>query len=399
MTTKRYLPALLVVTLIGTIMELDMSVPSFPDIARDFGASASAVQLTITCNFFGYCLGALVHGPLSDRFGRRTVMLAGNTLMLAGALGCTIAPHMEFLLASRLVQGIGASTSVVLVFVIIGDVYQGTRLFQMLGLTNAAMSAFMTAAPALGGIVNRTLGWRGNYATVFGITLVSLLLMAFFLPETGGAPVKAGVRQVAADFRKLLTSKAFLAASLVPSLLFAAYMVFIAASSFLYTGTFGLSTVGFAGHLLIIVASFSVTSLLASKLIGVLGGPERTVVCGIALTVVGTALFLAFGRGPWATTGPLALFCAGFATVYPVIFGRSMGLHPELQGAAASLNMSGRALLVTLFTGVAGSLFTGTSRATAGVMAVAVAVAALLAFVRPSPARDRTAAEPVTETG
>ncbi|MGA4880117.1 MFS transporter [Streptomyces lydicamycinicus] len=399
MTTKRYLPALLVVTLIGTIMELDMSVPSFPDIARDFGASASAVQLTITCNFFGYCLGALVHGPLSDRFGRRTVMLAGNTLMLAGALGCTIAPHMEFLLASRLVQGIGASTSVVLVFVIIGDVYQGTRLFQMLGLTNAAMSAFMTAAPALGGIVNRTLGWRGNYATVFGITLVSLLLMAFFLPETGGAPVKAGVRQVAAGFRKLLTSKAFLAASLVPSLLFAAYMVFIAASSFLYTSTFGLSTVGFAGHLLIIVASFSVTSLLASKLIGVLGGPERTVVCGIALTVVGTALFLAFGRGPWATTGPLALFCAGFATVYPVIFGRSMGLHPELQGAAASLNMSGRALLVTLFTGVAGSLFTGTSRATAGVMAVAVAVAALLAFVRPSPARDRTAAEPVTETG
>ncbi|WP_235469536.1 MFS transporter [Streptomyces platensis] len=399
MTTKRYLPALLVVTLIGTIMELDMSVPSFPDIAHDFGASASAVQLTITCNFFGYCLGALVHGPLSDRFGRRKVMLAGNTLMLAGALGCTVAPHIEFLLASRLVQGIGASTSVVLVFVIIGDVYRGTRLFQMLGLTNAAMSAFMTAAPALGGIVNRTLGWRGNYATVFGITLVSLLLMAFLLPETGGAPVKVGVRQVAAGFRKLLTSKEFLAASLVPSLLFAAYMVFIAASSFLYTGTFGLSTVGFAGHLLIIVASFSVTSLPASKLIGVLGGPERTVVCGIAATVVGTVLFLVLGQGPWAITGPLALFCVGFAAVYPVIFGRSMGIHPELQGAAASLNMSGRALLVTLFTGVAGGLFTGSSRATAGVMAVAVAVAALLAFVRPAPARDRTAAEPRAETG
>ncbi|MEU3992294.1 hypothetical protein OG229_09410 [Streptomyces platensis] len=82
-----------------------------------------------------------------------------------------------------------------------------------------------------------------------------------------------------------------------------------------------------------------------------------------------------------------------------MIFGRSMGIHPELQGAAASLNMSGRALLVTLFTGVAGSLFTGTSRATAGVMAVAVAVAALLVFVRPAPVRGRTAAEPVAETG
>ncbi|WP_328548300.1 hypothetical protein [Streptomyces platensis] len=80
-----------------------------------------------------------------------------------------------------------------------------------------------------------------------------------------------------------------------------------------------------------------------------------------------------------------------------MIFGRSMGIHPELQGAAASLNMSGRALLVTLFTGVAGSLFTGNSRATAGVMAVAVA--ALLVFVRPAPVRGRTAAEPEAETG
>ncbi|WP_030417360.1 MFS transporter, partial [Streptomyces sp. NRRL S-1448] len=112
-----------------------MSVPSFPDIAKSLTASESSVQLTITYNFFGYCLGALAYGPLSDRFGRRKVMLIGNTIMLAGALGCAIAPNIEFLLGSRLIQGVGASTSVVLVFVIIGDVYQGTELFKMFGLT------------------------------------------------------------------------------------------------------------------------------------------------------------------------------------------------------------------------------------------------------------------------
>ncbi|MEV4873096.1 MFS transporter [Streptomyces syringium] len=399
MNKHRFLPALLVITLIGTIMELDMSVPSFPDIAEALDTSGSSVQLTITYNFFGYCLGALAYGPLSDRYGRRKVMLIGNTIMLVGALGCAVAPSIEFLLASRLVQGVGASTSVVLVFVIIGDVYRGNQLFKMFGLTNAAMSAFMTAAPALGGLINRAIGWRGNYATVFAITLASLLLMMFFLPETKGELEKVSAKKVVGDYRKLLSSKEFIAASLVPSLLFAAYMVFIAASSFLYTDTFGLSTVEFAGHLLIVVASFAVASLLASKVVTLLGGPERTVVCSIAVTVLGIALFLAFGEGAWATTGPIAVFCIGFATVYPVVFGRSMAVFPELQGAASSLTMSGRALLVTLLTGIASSLFTGDSIVTAGVMAAAVAVAASLAFLRPKPAPDGVEAEAVAETG
>lgn len=378
----RFLPALLVIALSGAIVELDMSVPGFPDIARALHASESTVQLTVTCNFLGYCLGALVHGPLSDRFGRRAVMLAGNTVMLIGALGCALAPDIGFLLASRFVQGIGASTSVVLVFVIIADVYDGPRMLRMFGLTNAAMSALMTAAPALGGVVNRTLGWRGTYAVVFAVTLAALVLMALFLPETGGERVKGGARRVAADYRRLLSSPRFLAASLVPSLLFAAYMVFIAASSFLYMDRFGLSTLGFAAHLLVVVASFAVTSLYAARLMSLLGGPERTVAAAIAATVAGVGLFLLLGDGPVGTTAALVVFCVGFAALYPVVFGRSLQVFPALQGAASSLTMSGRALLVTLFTGVASRLFTGDATVTAAVMAVATLVAAPLAFVK-----------------
>ncbi|MER7833837.1 MFS transporter [Streptomyces sp. NPDC095602] len=400
MNKNGFLPALLIAALTGTIIELDMSVPSFPDIARALDASEAAVQLTVTLNFLGYCLGALVHGPLSDRFGRRGVMLAGNTVMLLGALGCAVAPGIEFLLVSRFVQGVGASTSVVLVFVIIADVYEGPRMLRMFGLANAAMSALMTAAPALGGVVNRALGWRGNYAVVFTVTLVSLLLMAAFLPETGARRASAGVREVAAGYRRLLGSGEFVAASLVPSLLFAAYMVFIAASPFLYTGAFGLSTTAFAGHLLVVVASFALTSLCATRVMALLGGPGRTVACGVAAAVAGAGLFLVLGDGPVVTTVSLSLFCAGFAALYPVVFGRSLGVFPELRGAASSLTMSGRALLVALFTGAASGLFTGDAAVTAGVMAAATAVAAPLAFLRPrAGAGEPAAPRPDTVTG
>ncbi|MGW0890741.1 MFS transporter [Saccharopolyspora sp. NPDC002578] len=379
-TPGKYLPALLVVTLIGTIIEIDMSVPSFPDIARELGVAGSVVQLTITLNFLGYCLGALVYGPLSDRFGRRGVMLIGNSIMLVGALGCAIAPSIEFLLAARFVQGIGASTSVVLVFVIISDLYRGERAMAMFGMTNAAMSILMTIAPPLGGLVNRTIGWRGNYLVVFAVTALGLLLVALFLPETKGQLDRSGARKVVGDYRRLLGSGLFVATSLVPSLLFASYMVFIASSSFLYVGAFGLSTLEFALHLLLIVASFAIPSMLATKVIPLLGGPESTVRISFGVALAGVVLFLLIGGGAVATTVSIMLFCVGFAICYPVVFGRSMEVVPELGGAASSLTMSSRALLVTVLTGVSSGLFTGTAVVPAAVMLVAVLIAAPLAL-------------------
>ncbi|MFR9730639.1 MFS transporter [Saccharopolyspora sp. MS10] len=376
----KYLPALLVITLIGTIIEIDMSVPSFPDIAREFGVAGSVVQLTITLNFLGYCLGALVYGPISDRFGRRAVMLVGNSVMLVGALGCAIAPNIEFLLAARFVQGIGASTSVVLVFVIISDLYRGERAMAMFGMTNAAMSILMTCAPPLGGLVNRTIGWRGNYLVVLAVTALGLLLVALFLPETKGQLDRGGARKVVGDYRRLLGSGLFVATSLVPSLLFASYMVFIASSSFLYVEAFGLTTLQFAAHLLVIVASFAIPSMVATKVIPLLGGPESTVRISFGAALAGVVLFLLLGGGAVATTASIALFCVGFAICYPVVFGRSMEVVPELGGAASSLTMSSRALLVTVLTGVSSGLFTGTALVPAAVMLVAVLIAAPLAL-------------------
>ncbi len=379
-----WLPALLIVALTGTIIEIDMSVPSFPDIARELGVGGPAVQLTVTLNFLGYCLGALCHGPLSDRFGRRPVLLGGSAVMLVGALGCALAPTIGLLLAARFVQGIGASAAAVLVFVIIGDRYRGPAALRMYGLVNAAMSALMTCAPLLGGVINRVAGWRGNYLAVCATTALSLLLVFLFLPETRTrARTAITARSVLADYRRLLGSRAYLAASLIPSLLFAAYLVFIAASPFLYTAAFGLGVTGFALHLLVVVASFAVPSAFATGIIPLLGGPAGAVRWGLGAVVVGVLGFLLLGDGPVAVTGSVALFCVGFAVCYPVVFDRSMSVFPELAGAASSATMGLRALLVTLLTALAGALSTGGPRAPAAVMAGAVAAVVLLRALSP----------------
>ena len=121
------------------------------------------------------------------------------------------------------------------------------------GFFFACLSLFMAVAPLVGGFVNQAWGWRGNYGFVFIMSLVSWGILYFFLPETLKARKKVDITSVSQDYGTLLKSTTFMSAALVPSLFFAAYMVFISASAFLYMETFGLSVLGFVMHQAVIV--------------------------------------------------------------------------------------------------------------------------------------------------
>jgi len=377
---KGYLPALLILTVVSTCIEIDMSVPSFPDMAKTFGVAEGIIQRTITYNFLGFCLGALVYGPLSECFGRRKMMLIGNSIMLVGAIGCVYAQSIDWLLLSRFIQGIGASTSIVLVFAIIADCYHGAEAFKILGLTNAMMSTFMALAPSAGGYVNMMFGWRGNYAVVAGITTLALITMALFLPETKEKLEKLDSGKIVRDYARLIRNGSFVSAAMVPSLLFAAYMVFIASSGFLYLQTFELPISAFVPHLSIIVLSFAVPSMFSGKLIPYLGGPDNAVKLGMGITTGSILLLLIIAENPYVLTALIGLYCVGFAICYPVIFGRSMEIFPELRGTASSVIMSVRSLLVSVLTATASYFFNGKVFMVAAVMMVGAALASLLAL-------------------
>ncbi|WP_133131443.1 multidrug effflux MFS transporter [Legionella yabuuchiae] len=376
----KFLPILFLLSLISTCAEVDISVPGFVQIADFFNVSERLIQATITYNFIGYFIGAFLYGPLSDAFGRRKVMLFGNAILSLGAIGCFIAPTVSFLLAARFIQGIGAATSVVLVFTMIADLYQGEKAMKLIGLMNAALAIIMAVAPLAGGLINHAIGWRGNYGSVALFSVLVWMLMCVYLPESKKERESLKLNSVVNHYKTLFLSYRFMNASLIPSLLFAAYMSYIAASAFLYQAHYGLSTIQFVIHQAIIVSSFSIVSLYANRVIAMFG-PRNTVRNGILLCCLSLFTLIVLSiesiTSPYLMTLFMSLFSIGFAALYPIVFSSSLSIFPALHGPASSAIMGTRALLVSLSTAFTSFLYDGNTLSLALSIAIGVSLAAL----------------------
>lgn len=357
---QKLLFPLLILSLVVCCIETDMSAPSFPDMSRYFNVSEGMIQYTIAINFLGFCVASLFYGALSDSYGRRPIMVIGNALMMIGALGCVWSPSIEVLLISRFIQGVGASTSAVVVFAMIADCYKGAEALKRIGIMNSALTVFMSVAPIAGSFLNQAIGWRGNYGVVAALSFLSWVLLVFFLPETRGERSDFSIKQLAKDYKHVLSSSTFIYASSVPSLLCAAYMAFIACAAFLYTKTFGLSLNGYALHQGLIIAGFAVMSLFAGGLMQRFG-KRKSIAIGMVFFAIGTLSVLLLGLvGTYSAslvTLSMILVALGDAIVYAIIFTLSLEIFPDMKGVASSAIMSVRALLVCAFVGLMGSVY------------------------------------------
>ncbi|WP_353278330.1 multidrug effflux MFS transporter [Wolbachia endosymbiont (group B) of Longitarsus flavicornis] len=359
--SQMLLPFLLILSLIAKFIEIDISVPSFPDMVRYFNVSEGTIQLTIAYNFLGFCIGGLFFGPLSECYGRRRIMIIGNTLLLIGAVGCVFAPSVFSLLISRFIQGIGASTSVV-VFAIVADSYQGDKAIKFIGIMNSVLTVVMAIAPVLGSFINQIVGWRGNYATVAILCLISWVLLLFLLPETKKDRDIFSLKKMMKDYRKLLSSSKFMVLSLQQSLFSAAYMSFITCGPFLYMETFGLSSTIYALHQGAIVGSFSLISLFSIKILKKFGA-VWCVISGTSVGAIGSLLFVILSvimpHSFYLVTLSMIIFSIGCAICQPVVFNASINVFPEIKGTASSALSFIRAFVMAIFIGLTSYVYNG----------------------------------------
>src|ERR1700738_3363108 len=171
---RRVLILLIAVTAIGP-MALNILTPAVPGLVATFGTDPAAVQLTLSLYLFGLAASQLVMGPLSDRFGRRPVVLAGLTLAAVSSVAALAATSIEALIVARIIQAIGASTGVVVGRAIIRDLYDRDRAAAMIGWVAAATVVAPMLAPMIGGFLDTALGWQAIFAFVGLVSAATLI--------------------------------------------------------------------------------------------------------------------------------------------------------------------------------------------------------------------------------
>src|ERR1700752_1990890 len=168
-------------------ISLYMLVPALPVLATIFHSDISIAQMTVSLYMVGIACSQLVMGPLSDKFGRRPVLLAGLSLMVAASIGCPLAQTLPQLIAARFLQALGGASGMVVSRAIIRDLFPRERVGAMISLVIAVMMIAQMLSALVGGLLEITFGWRGVFSFITAGSLSTAVLIAIALPETGRA--------------------------------------------------------------------------------------------------------------------------------------------------------------------------------------------------------------------
>jgi len=316
--------------------------PSMPSLAGVFGTTAETVALTLTVFLAGFAVSQLVFGPLSDRFGRRPVLLWGVVLFLIGSLGCALSNGIGALIAWRFVQSVGACSGAVLGRAIVRDIYGRERAAKALAYIGIAFSVSPAVSPIIGGYLQVWYGWRSPFLFLTGIGLILLALGWTLLSESNKTPDPNALAPGAMlrNFRVLLTDRTFLGYMAALSLTFSGLMAFVASAPFLIIEQLHLSPDHF-GLLAALTSAGTLAGNLSAGTLTTRLGTRRMVAGGCAISLAGALIMAGFGLaghfGIWLVMGPMIVFLWGMGTVMPNAMAGAIGPFARMTGAASAL--------------------------------------------------------------
>ena len=223
--------ALVSITFIGPL-SIHLFIPAMPAVKDEFGVSTGVAQLTLSLGMLAMAFFTVAYGGLSDRYGRKRVLLGGLVLFTCGAASCMAAANLPMLLAGRILQGAGAGCGVVLARAIARDVYGQDRVAQVIAYLTAAYVLGPMFAPPIGGQLTTLFGWRALFVLASAVGLLVIFAVAFAVPETR-SPKTSAPRGVFAGYKSLLRRPRFVGFMLQPGMMSAAFYTQATAASFL----------------------------------------------------------------------------------------------------------------------------------------------------------------------
>ena len=362
----------------------DLYLPSLPGLARELGAPMAGAQLTLSALILAFGLGQLVVGPMSDRFGRRPLLLGGLSLYVVASLSSMMAPTIDALIVARAIQGLGLAAAIVCGRAMVRDLYEPLEGTHVMSRGQTGLGVFALASPLVGGWLAMGAGWRAALATTGLIAATGLVLVLLRLPETMAHKQPDALRpaRMLGNWVAIAHHPAFRAWALLLLCTYGGLYTFLAGSAFVMIDVLGLSR----SHYGWVLASSS-----ASYLLGTFACRRALARWGIARSVTWAGFFSAAGGlslialtwwgSPtwWSIAAAQALFAFGHGVHQPCGQAGVVAPFPAQAGAASALSgfvLAGGAFIIGLWLGhtMKGDFWPLTL--TEGVLALATALTA-----------------------
>ena len=348
---------LVAVSAVGPLA-LNIFMPSMPRLPEVFGTDYGTVQLTLGLYLVGLAVAQLAYGPLSDRFGRRPLLLGGLGLFLAGAVAGALSVSIEMLIASRVIQAVGGCAGLVLARAIVRDLFDRERSASVISYITAAMVTAPMIAPLLGGYLDDWLGWRSSFLAVgaFG-AVVTLFAVALLHESNFDRQPLPGLRGLAESYGDLLRSPVFRGYALLTSFASAGFFAFLGGAPYVVIELMDRPPSEYGWYFALSACGYLSGNLFSGRMSMRLG-IDRMIGLGLMLNLAGALLMLAWwAMGPMvpmALFGPMMLSAVGNGLNIPNGTAGAISVNPRRAGAASGLTG-----FLQMSVGAAGSALVG----------------------------------------
>ncbi|MEQ9643543.1 MAG: multidrug effflux MFS transporter [Alphaproteobacteria bacterium] len=322
-------------------LSMQIFVPALPQIAADFAVGSATAQLTLSLSLLAIALSTLIYGPLSDRYGRRPVLIVGMALFVAGGALSAVAGDIAWLVCGRVLQATGAAAGMVIGRAIVRDLFASDQVARALSMLITAVVVAPMVAPFLGGLLSDHAGWRAIFLATAGLGLAILLLTMWQLPETNTTRTRhPRVISLLSGYGRLAGNRRFLAYALQSSFAMASFYAFISAAPYLMTGLLDRPATEYGLWFIVMPGTFMAANMLSMKIGGRLG-IDRMVLAGALVGVVGAvgglALIVAGLFSPIVLFAPAMVLSVSHGLSMANAQAGAMNVEPAMAGTASGL--------------------------------------------------------------
>ncbi|MGL4243435.1 MAG: multidrug effflux MFS transporter [Beijerinckiaceae bacterium] len=337
---KRLLPTLIVISMIGPLA-LNILQPSLPGLATALDASRQEVQLTLSLFLAAQAVSQLFIGGLADRFGRRPVLLAALGLYVAASIAATFATSVLLLVLARIVQAAGSTAGITISRTVVRDLSPRETAASMIGYVTMGMVVAPLVAPALGGFLDDTFGWRAIFLVCAALGVVATVASAWQMPETRPAAISGQTTaEMLARSRELIRSRRFMGYAMGASFTSAVFFTFLGGAPYLVIEAMGLPKTAYGLWFICLSGGYMFGNFCAGRF-SQSYGIDRMIRIGNVIGMIGITIMLGLAlvpvMHPAAIFAPNMLMSIGNGFLLPNAVAGAVSVDPKAAGAAAGV--------------------------------------------------------------